>query len=300
MVERKVSRSSRNAARRETNSSSLVVRDQASIAVVVSTFVSDVTELLSDRKDIGREDIISLSVVVGELVDGSLAIPTAQDFLDAVGTDQKAQLAKHTLEGIIASCVVQNTDKIGSLGLAMRLGRRMNQLEFLLGLPLGVDIVVKALKDMPVAERAVLCKSMSTTMKARLEYPDLYECDEMQMARYIRFSTYSKPKAENKLDRQENAIVYGPTVEQTDKLGTLIDAVLDREEDNFDIGVVLEELAKEPKVFRSLIRIAQVGGFLDELYRFFQYHSSTLSYARVCSRLLYEGDFREIELEEDL
>lgn len=283
--------------------SALVELPQPNMGITISleVFIRDASKILEQREDIQTDDIKEVFSLVARFSTGESTMPTARDFLSSKGGD--VTLARQTLEGILVSLVVQNMDRIGSTGLAWSMGHQLKQLEFLLG-PTGQDSIIEALRIMPTAQRALLCEAMSTTRKTQLDYPDLFECSERQIARYILFTTYAKPRQENKIDVQEQAIVYGPTVEQTDKLSTLIEAALEREDDgSFSIEEVIENLvqdSKDPRTFRKLIRIAQVGGFLDDMVRFFEMSKHTSYYARLCFRLLQEGDFRDVVLDEDI
>lgn len=267
------------------------------ISISLEVFVRDASKILEGRDDIRPEDIREVFSLVARYSTGESKMPTVKNFLDG---GNRVELARQTLEGILATLVVQNMDKIGTNGLAWSMGHQLKRLEFLLG-PSGQESIIQALKVMPAAQRALLCESTSTSRKAELEYPDLFECSSEQMARYIRFTTYAKPRAENKFDLREKTIVYGPTVEQTDKLATLIEAVLERDGDkNFSVEEAIEHLVQDRKIFRKLIRIAQVGGFLDDLYMFFESNPITGSYAQLCQRMLQEGDFRDVVLDEEI
>lgn len=170
--------------------------------------------MLSDTK-LEEGELWELAIVVSRFTNGTLSAPNPVDFLKARESGRAVQIqhAKRTLQGLIAQCVVSEAKRAGK-GLQWRLGKAMNQLRFFLGVADGRELILAALDELSDTERTVLFGAMSTNLKQQLEYPDLEECSEEQMAEYLVNAVYMKDTGTNKRGKKiRKTSQYEPLVD---------------------------------------------------------------------------------------
>lgn len=252
--------------------------------------LNDITGLLSGDIQITRGELVDMAQTVLDFQNGKIAVPSIEDFLYALTDGGKIEIAKRALQGFIASSIAESLEKVGQMGMAMKLAQHVNRLSLFLGQQEGKKHIAQALAELPTAQRTLLYKTMSTNLKVELDYPDLYECDEYQMARYLKQVTHRKPITEpqTKYDRDEMMIRYPVNSDQMERLGTLLNAIVDRAGQRFIPARVIDYLCEEadPKLFRRLIDIATLGEDLDNLYILFQENTATEVFARRVQRIL--------------
>lgn len=263
-------------------------------ASIVSTMpdevLNDITRLLAGDIHVARGEFVDMAQLVLDFQTGRMTVPTIDEFLSTATDAGKVEAAKRALQGFLASSIIESLEKVGQMGMAMKLAQQVNRLSMFLGNQGDKQLISRALAELPTAQRTILCKTMSTNLKVELDYPDLYECDELQMARYLKQVTNRKPttEAQAKYDREEMMIRYPVNPDQMERLGILLNAIVDRAGQRFSPARVIDFLSEEadPKLFRRLIDIATIGEDLDNLYILFQENTATEVLARRIQRII--------------
>lgn len=268
---------------------------------IVQTVGDSVLEELESlyRQDprITRQEIQSLAQLVADLEAGRVVLPRAEDFLEIRDEASRHESARNTLRGMVASIILQHGQvQPKTASLKHRLGRETGQLRFFLGVPQGREIIRRELEGLSNFERTLMYQSMSTNLKTELDYPDLEECGEEQMAEYIAGAAYhgwgigESPQRAQTRSYEENFR----------RLEILITTAVERDGSGFWVSRVLDILHQRDyssHMFRRIILAAEEKEFLDQAECFFQTHWATARWAAQCSQLL-QGDAIRLSLED--
>lgn len=264
------------------------------VGSIPNLLLDDIVELLAGRNDIAEQELAEIARMVVAYRAGEVTLPTPLDFLNA-RRDEERQLehARTTLRGILAQSILrEGTLHQSTQGLKARIGRATNELTFFLGQRNGKQIVVEALSELSVTERTLLFKSMSTNLKKNLDFPDLEECDELQMADYIATVVYERQT------RTPQGLKM--TSESRTQLVEIFGVVTERAGTNFSLRKVLESLLERntaENIFSHMIEASEIESTLDLLENFFLHHEETKHLAREC-RLKRDGEIGFFDYDE--
>lgn len=253
---------------------------------IPNSLMEDVKRTLGERADVllGGE-LLALAQTVVSFSEGKLQLPTPSDFL-RFRTNKQMQLngAATTLRGVIALSIFNGAEmQRDSKRVKVRVGREVSKLTFLLGRKNGRELVKEALSGLSTTERMLLSKNMGNSLKEALDFPDLYECDEVQMADYLRTVLYHlNAKAYKKNEKFENR------TEKRRKLIQLLETCVERSSDGkFSAQAVVEQLLKEKNsnlTFNQLIEVCEDEHALDILEVFFLEDQRTHNLAKKCRK----------------
>lgn len=247
---------------------------------------------LQSYERLGAE-VEALQTLVLSFQRGENTIPRATDFLGHLTIEDKQKLALRTLQGMLATTIVGEIQKIGEQGLKAKLGVQVNQLMYFLGTVQAREIIVKAMESLPDLQRMILFRALSTNMKEKLDFPDIEECDEETFAVYIIHTTWPQLRRTgfDKILQEPIDEVIKPA--QVNDLEKLLQTAFERARDgDLDVSKIIDFIQKRTKfgnyLFNTILKIAEIGGFLEPAYYFFQENTSTRGYAMRINRILNE------------
>lgn len=252
--------------------------------------IENVSSTLPADLNVTSQEITVLVKTVDAFLSGERQIPGINDFLKAQTPRKKVEVALDAIEGILTETIIPANEMPPSLSLKLRVGSAFNQISFFLGVGDGKEILMQTIADLPDLERALLCQGMGTSLKIRLNRPDLDICDPQQFADYIKEATYHGRGVGITL----KAAQTWPHSQNITELKTLFEHLMERaERGEINATEVLDILYKEdyfPHMIERIIAAAHNGKFLDYLEQIFHDHPGTAPYCRKCHELLAEDE----------
>lgn len=242
--------------------------------------------------DKAGQQVRDLAVTTAEFQTGIRLVPSQEAFLNTsrVGNAERVALAAERLRSLLALDFIILRERVAKgeiteTGFQNLFAKQVNLVALYVEGDSGVqghEKLAEALEHLSDAERTILFQSMSTHMKAMMDYPDREECDEDQMAKYFSDALYGK---HGLMDDDGEVKATTSANQMLDKVSMLIDTCEERMGETFQIRDVFAKLLRPPYHGATIQRIIEAAYFaerLDGLACLFEENTDTARYAQQC------------------
>lgn len=226
-------------------------------------------------------------------------VPTPRDFAVAANCpSSKDELVQRSVKGILAFVVLPAGNiQRPSEKLKRQVADKFSDLIMFVGRSSCEQTINKEICNLPDLERRLLLENMGTPLKIRLNFPDIDECTEEQLAEYI-----VRTACLGGLDKDPEIEYQWPGPVALRRIEYLMSKMDEREQDgeiqSGKIAAILSQCDESDTIFQRLIQAAQSGNFVKILQAFFESYWGTRQWGIVCERYSMGISLEEQSLED--